>query len=365
MLPRKAIALVGSAVMLAGGAFVGPMTAPASAASCPKGLVALTFDDGPRSLITPRLITVLRDRRAPATFFVVGNRVRTSPAVVKRASNLGFGIANHTYAHEDLRRLSDAGIRSTLQRTTQAIRGAGARPSNLMRPPYGSIDARVRRVVAGAGLVPVLWTADPRDWSGRSAGAIVSSSLSQLRPHAPNVLLLHDGVGNSAATLAAVPRIISGARARGYCLAKLDGRGRPTLGGTATAPTPAAPAQTSPPLPRVRVSDASATERVGGSTMAFTLSLDRAAARRTSVRVRTVAVTARPRTDYVGVDQRVYFPAGTRSRVVRVRVLDDLVPEPTERFRLVLTRARGLVIADARGIGTILDNDTAPPPQTG
>jgi hypothetical protein len=99
--------------------------------------------------------------------------------------------------------------------------------------------------------------------------------------------------------------------------------------------------------------------------MAFTLSLDRAAARRTSVRVRTVAVTARPRTDYVGVDQRVYFPAGTRSRVVRVRVLDDLVPEPTERFRLVLTRARGLVIADARGIGTILDNDTAPPPQTG
>jgi len=347
---RRTSALFCSCLLVAVTTLASPVyLTPASAASCPSGLVALTFDDGPSSTLTSKFLTLLHDRGVPGTFFVVGERVRTSPAVVRRAGRLGFVIGNHTYGHENLRQVSDAGIRSTLQRTHRAIRDAGARPSALMRPPYGSIDARVRRVVGAMGLVPVMWTADPQDWEDRSASNIAAGVLAQLRPRRTNVVLLHDGVQNSSATLAAMPRIITEARNRGYCFARLDDQGRPTLG-------------TSTPVlrPGVRVEDASVHERPGGSVMRFVLALDRAAARRTSVRVRTVAGTATSGKDYVAHDERVWFPAGSRSRVVRVGVRDDLRDEPDERLTLRLSRARGLLVQDGTGAGLVVDDDPAP-----
>lgn len=316
----------------------------ASAAACASGQVAMTFDDGPDGTLTPRFLTLLRDRRVPATFFVIGENVRAHPAVTRRTSALGFTIGNQTYSHENLTRLSDAGIRSTLRRTREAIVSAGARPSSLMRPPYGAINDRVRSVVGGMGLVPVLWTVDPRDWDGRSASAIVSSTLGQLRPGRRNIVLLHDGVRNSRQTLLALPAIIRGVRARGYCFVGLGAGGAPTAA-----------------VPGVRVSDAAVTEKPGGSLLRARVTLDRAGSRASSVRVRTIAGSARPGRDYVAVDRRLRFPAGVTRRVFSVRVRDDLLDEPAQRLGLRLSEARGVRIRDAVGTGTIRDND--PPPR--
>jgi peptidoglycan/xylan/chitin deacetylase (PgdA/CDA1 family) len=107
------------------------------------------------------------------------------------------------------------------------MRASGLHPSHLMRPPYGAIDARVRRVVHGLGLVPVLWDVDPRDWAGGSARTIARRVLAGLRPHLRNIVLQHDGVQNSPATIAAVPRIVRVARSRGYCFVALDEHGQP------------------------------------------------------------------------------------------------------------------------------------------
>jgi peptidoglycan-N-acetylglucosamine deacetylase len=327
-----------------------PATAPAPAAAstavvpCSRGLVALTFDDGPDSLLTPSFLSFLQDRRVPATFFVVGSRVRANPAVVARASELGFAVGNHTYNHENLTSLSSAGVRQTLLRTRRAIRDADGRAAPIMRPPYGAVDGRVRAVAADLGMATVMWTVDPRDWSGRSASAIASSALAQLRPRSTNIVVLHDGVGNSRNTLLALPRIIRGARERGYCFAALDARGEPA-----------------PPVPRARISDAEVTERPGGTSMTAVVTLDRPTSRRTSVRVRTVEGTATAGKDYVHLDRRVHFPLGARRQVVRIRVRDDLRDEPTERLGLRLSHPRGVRIADGRGVGTIHDDD--PPPR--
>lgn len=320
-------------------------SATAAVTPCSNGLVALTFDDGPRP-ITSKFLTTLRDRRVPAAFFMVGRRVDAAPAIARRASQLGFTLGNHTYGHESLTSLSDAGIRTTLRRTRTAIENAGARPSTLMRPPYRLINDRVRRVTSELGLVPVLWTADPRDWEGRSAAAITSSTLGQLRPGGRNIVLLHDGVGNSARTLAALPQIIRSARARGYCFAALNARGVPM-----------------PPVPRVRISDASVAEAPGGSVVTTTLRLDRPTSRPTSVRVRTVPGTAASGTDYVALDDRIVFPTGVTRRTVRVRVRNDLRDEAVEGFTLLLSGSRGLVIKDSRGALSIRDDD--PPPRVG
>jgi peptidoglycan-N-acetylglucosamine deacetylase len=322
-----------------------PATVRSSVRPCSSGLVALTFDDGPSSSVTPSLLTLLSKRRVPATFFVVGGRVAAAPALVRRAARDGHVIGNHTYGHENLTRLSDAGIRSTLGRTTSAIRNAGVRPSRLMRPPYGAINSRVRSVVAGLGLTPVLWDVDTRDWQSGSSADIAARVLGAIHPHTSNIVLMHDGVARSPITLQAVPTIITKARARGYCFATLGPNGRPA-----------------PPVPVVRVGDSSVREGDPGSAtrMRFALRLDRPTTRRVSVRVRTVAGSARAGSDYVSVDRRVFFPVGTVNRTVVVRVRGDRMDEPAERFRLRLRQARGLKLGRAVATGLIRDNDPTP-----
>lgn len=317
-----------------------------AAAPCSRGLVALTFDDGPKAGVTPALLDVLTERHVPATFFVVGERVAATPAITRRASDLGFTIGNHTYRHENLTRLSDSAIERTLRRTRRAIVAAGAHPSGLMRPPYGSINARVRSVVAGLDLVPVLWTVDPRDWAGGSAEAIADATTSALRPHARNVVILHDGVANSPNTLVAVPRIIRRARLAGYCFAGLDAHGRPR-----------------PPVPHVRIGDAVVTEGAPGQTTTATVAvtLDRPTSRATSVRVVSRGDTATEGKDFARIDRVLRFPAGTVRRTVSVRVLGDALDEPTERLSLLLSAPSGLRVAD--GTGTVRIRDDDPPPE--
>jgi peptidoglycan-N-acetylglucosamine deacetylase len=192
--------------------------------SCPAGLIALTFDDGPSASATPRLITYLNHQHVPATFFVVGERIPGNEHILRRMARAGFRIGNHTYHHEDLTKLSDSQIRETLQQTRWAIEGARVLQSPLMRPPYGRIDQRVREVAAAMRLVPVVWTIDSRDWTGISSSAIAHNVLSHLRS-GPNIVLLHDGVANTPATLVALPKIVSSARHLGFCFRELGNRG--------------------------------------------------------------------------------------------------------------------------------------------
>jgi peptidoglycan-N-acetylglucosamine deacetylase len=188
-----------------------------AAEPCPSGPVALTFDDGPHATYTPQVLDVLAGRHARATFFVVGQQVAARPELLIRTAREGHIIANHSWAHERLPGLSDSQIASTLTRTSDLIQQLTGHRPPLMRPPYGAIDGRVARVVGSVGLLPVLWDIDTSDYAGIGPDEIVRRALSQL--HAGAVVLLHDGVARSGDTVAALPRIIDEARARGFCFA--------------------------------------------------------------------------------------------------------------------------------------------------
>ena len=312
---------------------------------CSSGLVALTFDDGPVAGLTPKLLDILTERRVPATFFMVGERIDSAPRTARRVAARGFGIANHTYRHEQLTRLSNSAIRATIRRTRRAAADNGVRMSRLVRPPYGAMDARVRSVITGMGLVPVLWTVDPQDWrTGRSSDTIAASVLAQLRPGRTNIVLLHDGVANSPRSVAAVPRVIRTARERGYCFARLGPRGTPV-----------------PPVPAVSLSDARVTERTGSrAALAFTVRLDRPTSRRTSVLVTTVDGAARAGRDYVARRVRVYFPVGVTRAVLRVSVVGDRLDEAAESMRVRLSSPSGVAIRRRSAVGTIRDDDEPP-----
>ena len=333
-----------SLLCVAGGALVPSSAAAAAAAAaapaapCRTGTVSLTFDDGPSSAQTPRLVRILKRADVPATFFMVGQRVDASPATTRFVARSGNLIANHSYAHADMTSQSSAQVAATLRSTDAALRRAGVVPTRLMRPPYGAINDSVRATIRRTGYVPVLWDIDSRDWTGISSSTIASRILGSLRPHSSNVVLQHDGVGNSPASISAVPRIIREARRRGYCFVALDERGRPGF------PTPTASLSVSTP----RVAE--------GRPVRLSLTLDKPTARATSLRVLAVD----KKTGAPAGSVRVAFRAGRTSARASLPTTRDGLDGPTRRLDLRLASPRGLRVKRGRQRVVVRDADPAP-----
>jgi hypothetical protein len=182
---------------------------------------------------------------------------------------------------------------------------------------------------------------DSRNWAGGTSTQIADRILAGLRPHAPNVVLQHDGVGHSPTSIAAVPRVIRGARSRGYCFTALDERGRPGF------PTPTA--------------SLSVTDRVReGSDAVATIRLSGPPGRATSVVLRTRSRSARVGRDVDEIDRRVTVPAGRLTTRVRIPVRRDRLDEFTERFEVRLESPRGVRLGTPAG--TVRIDDVDPPP---
>jgi peptidoglycan-N-acetylglucosamine deacetylase len=252
----------------------------------------------------------------PATFFMVGSRVAEHPELARLVERRGFTIGNHTWAHTSMTSQTNAQLTHAIRETTRAFHDAGVTPTDLVRPPYGDVDDRVRRVIARTGLVPVLWTVDSRDWTGLSPTQIRSGIVAAVRPHATNVVLQHDGVTNSPATLKALPGEIATLRERGYCFAGLDAHGDPQ-----------------PPVPEVSVVP-DRTSVAEGGRVRLTVRLDRPTTRATTVR--TIA-------------GRVRVPAGQQVARRTWQVPQDDVDERPQDVRV-----------GAGAVVRVLDDDPAP-----
>lgn len=310
-------------------------------APCSRGVVALTFDDGPDRLHTGRILDILRSRGVTATFFQVGTRVAASPWLTRRVYDEGHLVANHSWAHRDFTTLSSAAVRDSILRTNAAIRSAGAPTPTLVRPPYGATNDRVRSVIRDVGMTQVLWTLDPTDWRpGTTSTTIKNRVLAGLRDR--SVVLLHDGVRNSPATVAALPGIIDGALARGYCFGRLDSAGR---------------VQAS--IPTATISGTSVRE--GDRRVArVRVTLSRAAGTAVSVSYSTRNGSAKAGSDYQSKSGTVTVPRGATSATIDVPVIDDRRDEPRERFTVRLTGSAGVAVGSGTGRVTIVDNDRPP-----
>jgi len=198
--------------------------------------VAITFDDGPDPEWTPKILDVLKEKQAPATFFLIGIQTDKFSGVAKRIYREGHTIGNHTFTHPDVSNISDVHMRLELNLTERLFASLFGVRVTLMRPPY-AIDeepdtadqVRPLQIPQDMGYITVGNRIDPNDWSDvpkrHSAEEITSYVLSHLPPcrqedlRCGNIVLLHDGGGNRAETVRALPMIIDGVRARGYEIA--------------------------------------------------------------------------------------------------------------------------------------------------
>ena len=121
-------------------------------------LVALTFDDGPRSSTTGPLLDGLELREVPATFFLVGNRIPGNEDLVRRMAAEGHQIGIHTYDHVELKGLSRRDFDLQVGKTRALITRLAGDGSYWLRPPYGFLD---RNAGSWCGGPVILWSVDP------------------------------------------------------------------------------------------------------------------------------------------------------------------------------------------------------------
>ncbi|MFF0287493.1 polysaccharide deacetylase family protein [Streptomyces sp. NPDC005262] len=175
--------------------------------------VALTFDGGP-SLTTPGLLDILKQEDLHATFFVQGKgHIAKYPEILRRISDEGHEIGNHTWNHKNLTDIDVADARRELTGTQDAIeKVTGTRPI-LMRPPEGRTNREVAKVCRDLGLAQVLWSVTAKDYETTDSALITERVLDQT--HRDGIILLHD---LHKGTVPAVPGIIKALKQRGYTI---------------------------------------------------------------------------------------------------------------------------------------------------
>lgn len=173
--------------------------------------VALTFDDGPWTL-TGGFLDLLRRYEVPATFFLIGQNIAPHHALLERMVAEGHAIGNHTWGHLNVA----GGNLEQLRSTSDAIRAVTGVTPCVFRPPGGATGPALQAQAHALGMAGVLWSVDTDDWQLPGTATIVTRALHDATPG--GIILMHDGGGPREATLAALPQIITGLRARGYRL---------------------------------------------------------------------------------------------------------------------------------------------------
>lgn len=177
-------------------------------------VIALTFDDGPFTAVTNRILDVLMEYDAGATFFVVGSRIEMYSDTLKRIYENGFEVANHTWSHKNLDKLADEEIEKEIGDTEDMLNKYIPVENILLRPPYGSANETVR-ALAGTSLIN--WSLDSQDWKSRDADKIIRHVLDTVQDG--DIILMHDLYDCTAeAVESLVPELIE----RGYRLVSVS-----------------------------------------------------------------------------------------------------------------------------------------------
>jgi peptidoglycan-N-acetylglucosamine deacetylase len=185
----------------------------------PAQAIALTIDDGPHPVWTPRILALLDHYGVPATFFMIGIEARGHGPTARAVVAAGHAVANHTWSHPStLKRYPPGRMRQQIAMAQDEIYHTTKRTPTLFRSPGGEWSPALFAQAAQAGLVAIDWSDDPRDWSRPGIAPIVNRMLAA-KPG--QILLCHDGGGDRSQTYTALRTVIPGLLHRGYTFVSL------------------------------------------------------------------------------------------------------------------------------------------------
>lgn len=176
-------------------------------------VIALTFDDGPRSETTPQVLDILKQNNILATFFWIGENLKAYPQIAQQVVADGHAIGNHTW-HHWYDRMDYPTIINEINKTTKLIYEITGIQTSLFRPPGGVLDNGLVDYAKQKNYTIVMWSDDSKDYHPRPANELVKTVIDKAQSGL--IVLMHDGGGNRAETIKALPEIIKQLQQLGY-----------------------------------------------------------------------------------------------------------------------------------------------------
>src|ERR1700758_2603460 len=208
---RTVLGVVAAGAVLVIGGLTGHVTRADNLSCSVVKCVALTFDDGPGPF-DDRLLQILKDNDAKATFFLIGNKVAANPAGAKRIVDAGMEIGNHTWEHPNMTTIPPQDIAAQLSRASDAIEAATGQRPKLVRTAGGLVNDQVLAEAKRQGLADINWDVIPFDWINDSNIAATRYMLmTQIKPNSG--VLFHD---TYSSTVDLVYQFIPVLKANGY-----------------------------------------------------------------------------------------------------------------------------------------------------
>jgi peptidoglycan-N-acetylglucosamine deacetylase len=198
------------------------------------GQVALSFDDGPDPTWTPKILDILKEKNVKATFMMIGSVAQENVGVMKRVVREGHEIGNHTYTHPDISEISPRQLQLELNLTERLFAAKLDIQPLYFRPPY-DIDQdpdtddqaepawRIQQMgytIVGDEIDTDDWNEHPRKSPQEITNTVLAwLTMMKTKPQFQgSIILMHDGGGNRAPTVAALPMLIDQLRAHGYTI---------------------------------------------------------------------------------------------------------------------------------------------------
>jgi len=180
--------------------------------------VAITFDDGPLPLMTERILAILKSYRAPAAFFCIGQRALKSPEILRKISDEGHLIGNHSFLHGKFFDLqSSKKMVHELEQTDGVIEQAiGLRP-RFFRPPYGVTNPNLAKAIRRCGHVTVGWNVRSFDTMTNDEEVLFTRVTKNLQ--AGDIVLFHD---YCESTVNVLPRLLDYIANAGLKVVRVD-----------------------------------------------------------------------------------------------------------------------------------------------
>jgi peptidoglycan/xylan/chitin deacetylase (PgdA/CDA1 family) len=181
--------------------------------------VALTFDDGPSAQWTPKILALLGQYNAHATFCEIGPNAQANPGVVKQILAAGDRLCDHSVHHNEA--MSKRGLAyetNEIVGAKQMIEAAGGPGTQVswFRAPGGDFSPEIRRISAENGLRPLAWSVDTEDWKRPGVASIVTDVKKNVRPG--SIILMHDAGGDRGQTVAALAQLLPWLIHEGYSI---------------------------------------------------------------------------------------------------------------------------------------------------
>ncbi|MBL0329593.1 MAG: polysaccharide deacetylase family protein [Bacteroidetes bacterium] len=181
-------------------------------------LIALTFDDGPNAVYTPKILSILEEFNVPATFFVIGKNILGNESIIKKIDAAGHTIGNHTFSHSffiDFK--SKAGFIDELNTTSDAIYNIIRKRVKFFRPPYGVTTPNLARASKALNYEIIGWNIRSLDTTKDSEEIIAQRVISQVKPGA--IILFHD---TSEKTTQVLKQTLNFAKENGFKIVSVE-----------------------------------------------------------------------------------------------------------------------------------------------